>query len=255
MKKLICVILALTLILLSSSCSAFLQAVELNESNGRLTIHFIDVGQGDSILLESDDEFVLIDAGDRDYGKEVLSYIESLGADELKYMIATHPHSDHIGGLRTVLDGIDAENFIFSDNDCETYTWLKLMKAVQKQKIKSIEAEAGKTYSFGSASFTILAPLKEYYEDYNNDSIVTKVTCGSVSFLLTGDAERESEYDMLDAGEDLSADVLKCGHHGSSSSTSDRLLKAVNPSFAVVSCGKDNEYGHPHSEIVRKLKR
>lgn len=253
MKKLLCVILALTVLALSGSCSLFPQPGTVNDSNAKLTVHFIDVGQGDSILLESDDEFVLIDAGERDYGEKVLNYIEDRGADELKYMVATHPHSDHIGGLRTVMDGVDVENFISADTDCETYTWLKLLRAVEKQKVNAIEAEAGSTYSFGSASFTILGPLYEYDENYNNDSIVTKVTCGSTSFLLMADAESESEYDMIDEGEDLRADVLKCGHHGSSSSTSDKLLKEVNPSFAVVSCGKNNDYGHPHRETVRKL--
>ena len=254
MKKLFCTLLAAALCLLSASCTQFLPQGRVNEHNARLTVRFLDVGQGDSILLESGDEFVLIDAGERDYGDEVLAYIESCGADELAYMIATHPHSDHIGGLRTVLDGIDVEHFISAETDCETYTWLKVLRAVDQQKIPSVEARAGSTYFFGNASFTILAPLYDYDEDYNNASIVIKVTCGFISFLLTGDAERKSEYDMLDAGENLSADVLKCGHHGSSSSSSDKLLKAVNPSFAVVSCGRGNDYGHPHRETVRKLK-
>lgn len=254
MKRLLCVILTLTILSLTGSCALPLPTGTVDETSAGLIVHFLDVGQGDSILLESDDEFVLIDAGERDYGNEVLSYIEERGADELKYVIATHPHSDHSGGLRTVIDGIDVENFVTVDTECETYTWLKLLRRVDKNHINSIEAEPGDVYAFGGATLTVMAPLSVDPEDYNNCSVVTKAEYGGVSFLLTGDAERESEYEMLEAGEDLSADVLKCGHHGSSSSTSDKFLKAVNPSFAVVSCGEDNDYGHPHRETVRKLK-
>ena len=254
MKRLFCALLALITALCACSCSQTAAPVTVEEADAQLLVHFIDVGQGDSILLESDGEFVLIDGGERDYGEEVLNYIENRGAEALKYMIATHPHSDHVGGLRPVVNGIKVESFISKEVGCETYSWTKLLKAVNDNGVSCIEAEPGSTYSFGSAEFTILAPLSEYPEDYNNCSIVTKVTCGSVSFLLTGDAGRESEADMLDRGEDLSADVLKCGHHGSSDSTSDRFLKAVDPAFAVVSCGENNDYGHPHRETVEKLK-
>lgn len=254
MKRLLCVLSALTLALFICSCARSQASLPAGNAEAKLTVHFIDVGQGDCTLLESDDEFVLIDAGERDYGNAVLRYIGNRGADELKYMIATHPHSDHIGGLRTVLNGVDTENFITVSCDCETYTWEKLLRAVDQNHVNYIEAEAGKTYSFGEASFTIMGPLSTDYESYNNLSVVTKVTCGDISFLITGDAERGSEYEMVDAGEDLSADVLRCGHHGSSDASSDKLLKVVNPAFAVASCGVYNDYGHPHIETVAKLK-
>ena len=252
MKRLLCAILMLTILLSVSACSLFEPEFAIGSESAKLIVHFIDVGQGDCTLLESDDEFVLIDAGERDYGEEVLDYIEERGADELSYVIATHPHSDHAGGLRTVLDGIDAYRFITPKTDCETYTWTKLLRTVEDNDVNYIEAVPGDTYSFGEAEFTIMAPLSQY-EDYNNCSVVTKVTCGDITFMLTGDAEKESESDMVDAGEDLSADVLKCGHHGSSTSSSAKFLKAVNPVCAVISCGKGNDYGHPHRETVRKL--
>ncbi|MBQ3264467.1 MAG: MBL fold metallo-hydrolase [Ruminococcus sp.] len=254
MKRIFCALLALVTAIFASSCSQASTPVAADEGSAKLLVHFLDVGQGDSILLESDDEFVLIDGGERDCGDQVLRYIEDRGADELKYMIATHPHADHIGGLRPVVNGIEVENFITKSADCDTYSWTKLLRAVENNHVNTIEAQADDTYSFGSAELTVLAPLSVYPEDYNNASIVVMVTCGSIRFLLTGDAGRESEYEMLDRGEELSADVLKCGHHGSSDSTSDRFLKAVNPSFAVVSCGADNDYGHPHRETVQKLK-
>lgn len=256
MKRILCVLTALTILMTLGSCKLYTpkQYTE-GEANAKLIVHFIDVGQGDSILLESNDEYVLIDAGERDSGNTVSDYIKSRGADELKYVIATHPHTDHAGGLRTVLNDIDAENFITAETDCATNTWTKLLTTVERKKINYIDAECGDTYSFGEASFTIMAPLSDGYDGYNNYSVVTKVTCGDISFMLTGDAEKESEYEMVASGEDLSADVLKCGHHGSSTSTTAKFLKAVNPSYAVISCGKDNEYGHPHQETMQKLNK
>ena len=253
-KRILCALLALITALCACSCSAEPAPAKTDEIEEKLLVHFIDVGQGDSILLESEGEFVLIDAGERDYGDTVLEYIENRGAEKLSYMIATHPHSDHIGGLKAVVKGMKVDHFISKEVGCETFSWTKLKKAVNDDGVNCIEAEPGSIYSFGSAQFTILAPLNDYPEDYNNSSIVTMVTCGSIRFLLTGDAGQESEYDMLDRGEDLSADVLKCGHHGSSDGTSNRFLKAVDPAFAVISCGESNDYGHPHRETVEKLK-
>ena len=254
MKRLLSLLMALIILLSLASCSSSNKnEFTIPDSEAKLIVHFIDVGQGDSVLLESNDEFVLIDAGEREYGDKVLDYIVDRGADELKYVIATHPHSDHAGGLRTVLDGIDAENFITAETDCATATWTKLLKKVDALDINYIDAKAGDTYTFGNASFSIMAPLSSGYDGYNSYSVVTKVVCGDISFMLTGDAEKDSEYEMVESGEDLSADVLKCGHHGSSTSTTAKFLKAVDPSFAVISCGKDNEYGHPHKETLQKL--
>ena len=218
-----------------------------------LRVHFIDVGQGDSILLESKGDYVLIDAGEREYGGVVTSYLQSHGADELKYVIATHPHSDHVGGLADVIRSVRTDSFITSESDQNTSTWRKVLSAVDETGADYIDAKVGATYSFGEAAFTILAPNSDSYEGYNNYSVVTKVTCGDVSFMLTGDAEKLSEQEMLDAGYDLSADVLKCGHHGSSTSSTAKFLKAVDPSYAVISCGKGNDYGHPHKETLKKL--
>lgn len=260
MKKILCVLLSVVLLL--SLCSCTLENLLNLPSpkdytllgDSKLIVHFIDVGQGDSTLLESNGEFVLIDAGEKEYGDDVTDYIESRNCDELKYIIATHPDSDHIGGMKTVIECVDTESFITSETDKSTATWLNVLKAVDDYDINYIDAAPGETYSFGEATFTILAPLGDAYSTYNNYSVVIKVVCGDVSFLLTGDAEKESEKEMLSSGEDLSADVLKCGHHGSSTSTTDAFLSAVHPAFAVISCGENNEYGHPHKETVAKLK-
>lgn len=254
MKRFFCVILTLVILLSTASCAKKRTKPPTGfENNAKLIVHFLDVGQGDSILLESGDEYVLIDGGERDRGDEVADYIIERGADELKYVIATHPHTDHVGGLRKVITEITTENFITVETDCATNTWTKLLNTVDSEDINYIDAVVGDTYSFGSASFTILAPNSDDYTGYNNYSVVTKVTCGDISFMMTGDAEKESEYEMVASGEDLTADVLKCGHHGSSTSTTAKFLKAVDPSYAVISCGKNNEYGHPHKETMQKL--
>ena len=251
MKRLVCLMLALATLLTVAGCMR--SDTEQFHTDAKLRVHFIDVGQGDSILLESNGEFVLIDAGELDYGERVLSYIRKQGADKLKYVIATHPHYDHYGGIRTVITMIDTENFITAETDCDTFSWLKLLKAVDTLGINYIDAEVGDTYSFGEASFTILAPRSGGYEGYNNYSVVTRVDCGGVRFLLTGDAAQESESEMVEAGADLKTDVLKCGHHGSSDACSTAFLKMAEPSYAVISCGENNDYGHPHKETVQKL--
>jgi len=251
MKKLLCLCLLLALALTATACTP--KQYEINQEDASLAVHFIDVGQGDSILLESRGEYVLIDAGEKEYGAEVVNYLKHQGAKHLKYVIATHPHSDHIGGMTKVINSIDTENFITAETDQSTRTWLNVLEAVDRKNVNYIDAEAGATYSFGEAQFTILAPLSDSYSGYNDYSVVTKVTCGKVSFLMAGDAEKQSEKEMLAAGEDLKADVLKCGHHGSSSSSTAAFLKAVRPACAVISCGKDNDYGHPHRETLKKL--
>lgn len=223
--------------------------------NTALSVHFIDVGQGDSILLQSDDDFVLIDAGEVEYGPVVCEYLKSVGVDTIDYVIATHPHSDHIGGLSDVINQFDCENFITKESDQQTKTWMNVLTAVEKNDVNYIEANVSDTYSFSQASFEILAPNSDHYDGYNDYSVVVKVTCGDTSFLFTGDAEKLSEKEMINSGADLSADVLKVAHHGSTTSSSDAFLDAVNPQFAVISCGENNDYGHPHKEVISEFSK
>ena len=253
MKKLLSLILAAVLALCCTACVPSPKRFDLEREGVRLLVHFIDVGQGDSILLESQGEFVLIDTGEKEYAGTVTDYIRSCGADSLKYVIATHPHTDHIGAMAKVLNTVDTENFITVETDQSTRSWLNVLDAVEINDINYIDAVPGESFRFGDATFTIMGPLGDGYEGYNDYSVVTKVRCGDVSFLLTGDAEKQSEYEMVNAGEDLSADVLKCGHHGSSTSSTAKFLKAVDPSYAIISCGKNNDYGHPHRETLKKL--
>ena len=251
MKRWICLILAVFALVLAVGCER--QENQPYDAGAKLSVHFIDVGQGDSTLMESNGEFILIDAGEAEYGEKILSYIKKLGAQKLKYAIVTHPHSDHYGGMRTVISGLDTESFITAKTDCGDFSWIKLLKAADTLGVNEIDAQVGDTYSFGEATLTILAPNASGYNGYNNYSVVTRVDCGDIRFLITGDAEEESEEDMIAAGADLKADVLKCGHHGSSNACTPQFLSAADPSYAVISCGKGNDYGHPHKETLQRL--
>ena len=223
-----------------------------NDSN-IMEVHFIDVGQGDSILIEIGDSAMLIDAGENNQGSTVVKYLQSQDIDHLDYVIGTHPHSDHIGGLDTVIDSIPVENIILPQVAHTTKTFEDVLNAVEAAGKQLTKPRVGDTYSLGSATFTIIAPNSEEYEDLNNYSVGIKLNHGNNSFLFTGDAEKLSENEMLKNGIDLSADVLKLGHHGSTNSSSSDFLDAVNPEYAIICAGVGNEYGHPHVEILQDM--
>ncbi len=219
-----------------------------------LEVHFIDVGQGDSILLKSDGKTMLIDAGDNKYGKGVVSYLKSKGIKKIDYLVGTHPDADHIGGLDVVISNLDIGKIYMPKKQNNTKTFEDVLTAIAAKGLKVTAPKVGSSIDLGSAKVTIMGPTTTY-DDNNNNSIVVKVTHGENSFLLTGDAELDAEEDMVASGEDLSATVLKVGHHGSHSSTSQSLLKKVDPTYAVISCGVNNKYGHPHTETMTYLKR
>ena len=219
-------------------------------------VSYIDVGQGDSIFIRCNGESMLIDAGENDKGNTVLNYIKSTGTTKLKYAVGTHPHSDHIGGMDTVMEEIPADYFICPEIDYDTKTWDDVLDVVEENDTNLVYAQNGKSYTLGDSTFTILSPEKNgIYSDLNNYSVVIKAEYKNTSFLFTGDAENIAEDEMINNGCDLSADVIKVGHHGSSGSTTEDFLKKVNPKYAVISCGKDNKYGHPHKETLEKLNK
>lgn len=222
-----------------------------NISNGEMTVHFIDVGQGDSILINADGQFMLIDAGED--GDAVVNYLKGQGVDNLKYVIGTHPHGDHIGGLDNVINLFKIDKIIMPDVTGITQAFEEVLDAISEKGLKVTKPVVGKEYSLGEATFTILAPNSSEYSDLNNYSVVIKLEYGKTSFLLTGDAEEISEAEMLHNGLDLSADVIKLGHHGSSNSSSEEFLDAVNASSAVVSVGENNQYGHPATDTLIKV--
>lgn len=250
-----CAILVFSLFACESAPSVTHNPIEMleNAPDHSLAVHYIDVGQGDSILLESDDDYVLIDAGEKEYGPTICAYLEKLGVTQLDYVIATHPHSDHCGGLADVITTFECENFITTETDQQTKTWVDVLLAVDETNCNYIDAVKGNTYSFGESYFEILGPVGSDYDNYNDYSVIIKAQCGNNSFLFTGDMETKTEKELLAEGSDLKADVLKVGHHGSTTSSSETFLDAVSPTYAVITCGKGNEYGHPHIETLDKL--
>lgn len=249
-KKFISLFMCIAVVFSLCSCSFKPSYIDYD---GDLVAHFIDVGQGDCILLESEGDYVLIDAGEAEYSATVCQYLENNNVSSLDYVIATHPHSDHCGGLTEVIETFSVDNFITVETDQQTKTWLNVLYAVSNNNVNYIDAEVKDTYTFGNSSFEIMGPYGHNYEDYNDYSVVVKAKCGNTSFLLTGDAEKRVELEMINNGADLSADVLKVGHHGSSTSSCDEFLDAVDPSYAVIMCGLYNDYGHPHAETVDSL--
>lgn len=218
-----------------------------------LQVHFLDVGQGDATLIFQDTHAMLIDAGDNLYGWQVVDYLKYLGIEHLDYFIGTHPDSDHIGGMDTVLENISCDMVLMPDLERDTATYESVAEVLEERRIERTAPEPGEEYSLGTAVFTVLAP-NDTYDDINNNSIAIRLVHGRNSFLFTGDAESESEADMLKSGRLLSADVYKVAHHGSSGANSELFLLAVNPQYAVISCGEDNDYGHPHSEVLNRLR-
>ena len=251
MKKILCVILAVITVVLYGACTP--KGIDVSTPPSGMTVRFINVEQGDCTLIESGGKYMLVDSGESTYSATVKDIMRMSGVDKLTYVLVTHPHSDHFGGMRSIIKAYDTENFIAAKTECDDVEWTKLLKFVHDKDINYIDAAAGETYELGDAAFTILAPLGSGYKDDNNFSIAIMVKCGDAKFLLTGDAKRESEYEMLSAYENLDADVYKCGHHGASHSSTAAFLREVNPVYAVVSCAKHNSYGHPSQETLDRL--
>lgn len=225
---------------------------EKEEQLQEATVHFIDVGQADCILIESDGQTVLIDAGNNADGDDVISYIKNEGIKTIDYLIGTHPDEDHIGGLDVVIENFQIGTIYMPKFQATTKTFEDVLLAAKKKGLKISAPNVLETFTAGECKFQILAPDR-IYDDSNESSIVLKMEHGNNSFLFTGDAGIESEYHIEKLGVNLHATVLKVGHHGSSSSTANSFLEAVNPSIAVISCGADNKYGHPHKETMTRL--
>lgn len=217
---------------------------------GDLKVHFLNVGQGDSEFIEfADGTCMLIDAGEKEYGEFVLDYIKNLGYEKIDYVVATHPHSDHIGGMPYVLNNIEVGNVFLPNITHDSVTFEKMLEAIDNHNINAVITDNTTQIKEG---ITVLSPIKDVeYEDLNDWSIVLHLKYGNTSFMFTGDAEETAEGYFTG---DLSAYVLKMGHHGSSTSSSDDFLNKVNPTYVVVSCGANNKYGHPHLETVKKVR-
>ena len=254
-KKLISVILIAITVLCTSGCDQYFSDNANTQTDGStLMIHYLDVGQGDSIFIElPQKKSMLIDASTGAYGEGIADYIEDKGYSKIDYLVATHPHADHIGGMEDVVEEFEIGEIYMPKASTTTKTYKNLLTAIKKKGNKINTAKAGVSiYSGSGINIQILAPNSTSYEDLNNYSVVIKLTYGKKSFLFMGDAEMLSEDEIT---ADISADILKVGHHGSSTSTSEDFINRVNPEYAVISCGKDNSYGHPHKETMATLKK
>lgn len=217
-----------------------------------LQIHYLDVGQADCALLECDGEYILIDGGNIGDSSQVVSYLEQAGVQQLKAVVCTHAHEDHVGGLPGVLAVYPTEAVYAPTRTYASDCFDDFLYYTDQQGLTVTIPEVGDVIPFGQSTAEILGPVKSYPET-NNTSLVLMVTYGSTRFLFTGDMEADAEADLIDSGADLKADVLKAGHHGSDTSSSYRFLYQVSPEHTVISVGADNKYGHPDQQILSRL--
>lgn len=247
----------LALILVTISIIFFNGCVYEDVQRTELELHCIDVGQGDSTFIITPDGYsMLIDAGDNTKGQTVVNYIKSLGVNKIDVLIGTHPDADHIGGLDDVINSFEIGEFYMPKKTHTTKTFEDVLTAAKNNNLKIKPAVSDKEIVFDPKMKAIfLSPENKSYSDNNAYSAVVKLSYGKNTFLLTGDAEKENESDMLEKyGDFLNSDFIKLAHHGSSTSNTPQFLDKVSPKVAIVSCGYKNKYSHPHKEILDYLK-
>lgn len=260
-KKLLSLIIAAILVILAAF---FKDEIKTDKSialeEGNLGVYFVDVGQGHCTVIQSGSEGVLIDSGEREYAETVINFLKKVGVEKLRYVIATHPHSDHIGSTGTVISKIKADEiympYIIDEYTPTNKTYMNLLISLDENNVKTHFLKKKTSFEFGSAKFSILPPV-EQTDSMNDMSLITRIEFGDVSFMIAGDAGKNEMKDVLKANPDFdfSADFYLMAHHGSSTSTYNTFLNKVNFSQAVISCGKDNDYGHPHREALSYLNK
>jgi len=250
MKKIIVLLLCIFLL---AGCTEAVKTEKIPVTAGHeMQVHFIDVGQGDSILIESPSgKTMLIDGGVKGAGQQIVSYLKELGINKLDIVVATHPDADHIGGLIPVLDNMTIEQFYDSGKVHTSQTFEEMLTRIDEKNIPYHVPKIGDDIEFDKDVNVKVLNANDQATDNNDASIVLKMTYGNVSFLLTGDAGVALEKEMLQY--DVKATVLKAGHHGSNTSSSEEFIQAVKPEVTILSYGEDNKYGHPHAEIVDRL--
>ncbi|MFB3766450.1 MAG: MBL fold metallo-hydrolase [Methanotrichaceae archaeon] len=258
--------LLITAVLLAAAFSGCMEkkpAENISTTNAKpgiannLTVHYLDVGQGDSILIQFAGKNMLIDGGETEMGSRVVSYLRSHNVTSLDLVVATHPHSDHIGGLAVVLKTFPVRNFLDSGQAYSSQTYENLLRLIEEKNIDYAVGTRGQRINFDPRlQITVLNPPLQMIDDNVNDnSIVLKIAYDKISFLFMGDAEATAEKSMLSSGIDLHVDIIKVGHHGSSTSSSPEFLKAASPDVKVIEVGKGNDYGHPAQKILNALMR
>lgn len=226
-----------------------------NNNPNEMYVHYIDVGQGDSILIQVNNKNLLIDSGPRSDKDKLISYLSSLKLSKLDYVIATHPHEDHIGNMSTIIKNYKVLSFYAPKIQNTSKTFERMVEALKDNNLKiNILRKGSNSINLGdNTRVTVFSPIDNYYENLNNYSPIIKVEYGNNSFLFTGDAEKEVEEKIIANNDDINADVIKIGHHGSSTSTSKAFIDKVNPSIAVISVGENNSYNHPNEDVINRL--
>lgn len=247
---------ALLLSLLFTGC-ANTQPDAQPQSLEPLVIHFVDVGHADCTLLTVGQTTILIDGGNTGTSFEVLQYLRRFGVEELDLVVNTHPHGDHLGGIPTVMNGIPTKEVWCSTTSYDTYLYDQFENAADKQNLSIRKPDPGTVYAADGLVVTVLGPLEaeSTYSDLNDTSLVLMIQYGEKKFLFTGDMESYAESQLLNSNFNLKADVLKVGHHGSYSSTSQAFLNEVDPEYGIVFCQWGNEYGHPHDAPMNRLNK
>lgn len=258
LNSLIFIALAVLLAVFGVSRTDFSSDGSLTLDDGNIAVYFVDVGQGNCTVIRSGNEGVLIDAGEREYSSKVLTFLEENGITRLRYVIASHPHSDHIGAMPAVLDKLDTDE-IFLPYIADKYaptskTYINLLSTVDERDIKAEFLDENKTLDFNGVKIEILTPV-EQTNSYNNMSLITKIEYGDMSALILADAENKEINSVMKANRsfDFSSYVIMLGHHGSNTSLNETLLTKSDSEIAIISCGKDNSYGHPHKEVTDYL--
>ena len=248
--------LALLLIIFvcAFSCSCGDETVsKLETPQGEMSVSFVDVGQGDCIFVRlPNSETMLVDCGEYSERENVKDFLDNQNVSKIDYLVASHPHADHIGAMAYIIENFEVGQFFMPDCEADTKAFVTMLEALYEKNVKSNLVKAGDVI-FENESFRcdVLSPVLETYDNTNDYSVVMRLSCGKKTFLLTGDAE---EYALKRIDQSLKADVLKLGHHGSSTSTNQKLLKKISPKYGVISCGEGNSYGHPHKEVIKLLK-
>ncbi|MBQ8813217.1 MAG: MBL fold metallo-hydrolase [Lachnospiraceae bacterium] len=233
-----------------------------NSLESSAELHFIDVGQGMAVLVESEGEFMLVDGGGYESADSLLAYLKTEGVDELEYLVISHYDLDHLYGAVCVLEEYEVEQVLCPEYEADSETWKRFRAVAASREAERRESgeeplvrhpEPGDDFALGHSVFTVVSPVQKNYAEENNFSLGIRLVYGDVSFLMMGDAEIESEYDVCDSGLELKSTVYMVNHHGSNSSSSQQLLKAVRPEFAVISCGLNNDYGHPAERVLERL--